>query len=138
MNIRKKALFLADCLSHMPDQPEHVQSFVDTVISGLNRIASGGEWSMDEAWAACAWVGAASKAASYAARAARTSARAADWETSAALADYEASRAASYAARAARTADYEAYRAADYAASAHPDPTAERARQKVKREELGL
>jgi len=122
MTKEKTAEFLADCLEHMPDQPEHLQRVVETVLCGLIHIANGQEWPENEAWAA--------------AYAARTAARA-------------AARAAAYwaAAWAARTAADEAWaadatywadRVADYAARAHPDPDAERARQKARRKELGI
>jgi len=121
MNREKTAEFMVDCLAHMPDQQEEVQSVVDTAIAGLKRIANGGEWPADEAWAA-------ERAAGMAA------ARTAEW-----AAEWAAARTAEWAAYwaaycSAETAD----RAADYAARAHPDPDAERARQKAKREELGL
>ena len=73
MNMGKMAAFLADCLSYMPKRPEQVRRAVDTVIAGLNRIANGGEWPRDEAYAAMAaadaayWAGWATDAASDAA-----------------------------------------------------------------------
>lgn len=83
MNREKTAEFLADCLAQMPDQPEHVQRVVDTVIAGLTRIASGQAWPDGEAlkagWAATYW-SAAAMAAWAAVRAAPSEAAwAADW-----------------------------------------------------------
>jgi hypothetical protein len=109
----KTALFLVDCLAHMPPQPDEVK----VVISGLKRIADGGEWPKSDALAAAD--------AAYDA-AARAAADAADWATA-----HAAYWAAAYAARA---ADWAAYAAA----RAHPDPNAERARQATVRKELGL
>ena len=116
MTKEKTAEFLVDCLSNMPDQPEQVQRVVDMGIAGLKRIAQGGEWSRDEAFAAA-------DAAMYAGWA---SANAADWAVI---------HAAEWAAD---EADWAADWTANYAARAHPDPDKERARQKAKRKELGL
>ena len=115
----KTALFLVDCLAHMPPQPDEVK----VVISGLKRIADGGEWPEGEARAA-------SKAASNAAY----------WAAAnAAYAAYWAADAAAEAADAAAMAAADAARAAaDAAARVHPDPDAERARQAKVREEMGL
>jgi hypothetical protein len=120
MNRQKMAAFLADCLGHMPDQPEQLQCVVDTVIAVLTRIANGGEWSEGEARAvtwATDWA-AANRAATWAA-----AIRAVTWAT-----DWAAARAAWAAAA----------RAAYWAAEAHPDPAKERARQAKVREDLGL
>ena len=121
MNIRKEALFLADCLGHMPKQTGEIKVAVDTVIAGLKRIAEGGEWPENAAWAAVD--------AAWAADEAEWSA---DWVAAWAAADagYWAADTAYFA----ETAD----RAADYAARAHPDPDAERARQAKVRDKLGL
>ena len=117
MSQAKTAEFLADCLSHMPDQPEQLQCVVDTAIAGLKRIADGQDWPEGEAWAT-AW--AANRAAN----------RAVTW-----AAAWAAMAAANWAA-----ADWAAWaaRAADWAARAHPDPDAERERQKAVRKELGV
>lgn len=119
MNREKTALFLVDCLAHMPSQPEQLQCVVDTAIAGLKRIADGQDWPEDEA-RATAWaaVRAANRAAAWAA-----ANRAVTWAT-----DWAAARAASAAAN----------RAAEAAAGAHPDPDEERARQAKVREDLGL
>ena len=125
MNIRKEALFLADCLGHMPKQTGEIKVAVDTVIAGLKRIAEGGEWPEDEAREAAG--------AAWAAGEAAGAAWAAYWAAAWAAAD-----AAYWAASAASDAAGWAARAADWAAEAHLDPDAERARQAAKREELGL
>ena len=127
----KTALFLVDCLAHMPSQPEQLQCVVDTAIAGLKRIADGQDWPEDEA-RATAWaaVRAANRAATWAA-ANRAAACAVTW-----AADGAADRAASRAA-----ADWAAWTAAYtgvWAARAHPDPAKERARQAQKRKDLGL
>lgn len=106
------AAFLADCLAHMPEQPDQVQRAVDIAIDGLKRISNGGKWPDDEALAA-----------DWAARSAARSAE--DW----------AAWAASWAAA---DAAYAATRAPYWAAHAHPDPDAERERQATVREKLGL
>ena len=129
MNRAKTAEFLADCLRHIPTQPDEVK----VVIGGLTRIANGGEWPEDEAKAAA---DAAANAAYWAA------ARAADW---AAAAAYAASRAAFWAestspspTKTAFWATNSAANTAVWAAEAHPDPAKERARQAKVREKLGL
>lgn len=148
MSKEKTALFLADCLSNMPDQPEQFQSVVNTAIAGLTRIADGSEWPRDEVRAvvdaarAAAWA-AAEAAADAAVYAARAAAMAAAWDAT----YWSAADAAAWA----RAADNPlvctvklssesaiADRMADWAALAHPDPAAERARQAAKRKELGL
>ena len=117
MSRQTTAEFLADCLSHMPDQPEQLQRAVDTVIAGLTRIANGQEWPEEQARAAsrAAWT-----AARAAARAATSSKLDAAW-----------SKLHAAAALSARWA-------AAWAAEAHPDPDKKRARQAQKRKELGL
>ena len=124
MNREKTALLLADCLAHMPQQPDEVK----VVIAGLKRIAQGGEWPEDEARAtADATADAAADAADAAYWAAWAAADAAKW----------AAWAAADAARAARTADWADW-AADWAARAHPNPDKERARQAKVRKEMKL
>ena len=141
MSMEKTAAFLADCLGHMPWQPEQVQSVVDTAIAGLKRIANGQEWPKSDARAA-GWAAAdaAADAADWAAY--DPAADAADWAANRAAYDpaYDAAaRAASAAAYwAAWAAADAAADAADWAALVHPDPAKERARQAKVREKLGL
>jgi hypothetical protein len=146
MNIRKEALFLADCLGHMPKQTGEIKVAVDTVIAGLKRIAEGGEWPEDEAReaAGAAWAAGEAAGAAWAAGEAAGAAWAAYWAAAWAAGDAawaaadEAEWSAGDAAWAASDAAGWAARAADWAAEAHLDPDAERARQAAKREELGL
>jgi len=133
MTRQKTAEFLADCLAHMPEQTGKIKAVVNTAIAGLTRIAEGGEWPENAAWAAgdAAW--AAADAAEWSAA----------WDAKA----WAAARAADCAAAsAAKSADWAAAKAAadvaewaaQWATKAHPDPDAELARQAEKREELGL
>ncbi len=140
MSMEKTAEFLADCLSHMPPQPEQLQRAVDTVIAGLTRIANGGEWPEEQARAASRAAWAAARAAAWAAAsskldaawaAARAAVRAAAWAAASSKLDAAWSKLHAAAALSARWA-------AAWAAAAHPDPDAERARQAKVREKLGL
>ena len=117
MRREKTAKFLADCLSNMPKQTGEIKAVVDAVIAGLTRIANGQEWPEDEALSAywAAWdleVAGAGAAAWAMVNAAAWTAWADDWAAAA--------------------------KAPDWAARAHPDPNAERARQAIVREKLGL
>jgi len=132
MTRQKTAEFLADCLAHMPEQTGKIKAVVNTAIAGLTRIADGGEWPENEALAAADAAWAAADAAEWPAWDAKAwaAARAAYWAAASAAksADWAAANAA------ADVAEW----AAQWASKAHPDPDAERARQKAKREELGL
>ena len=97
--------FLADTLRAMPPQDGAVKQAVDDVISGLDRLAAGGEWLTAEAaaWAAeeaagdekAAWAAwAAAEAARMAAEAAARAAEAAKAARMARMAAAEAARAA--------------------------------------------
>ncbi len=115
MSKQKTAEFLVDCLENIPPQRGEVKAVVNTAIAGLTRIAEGGEWPEDEALDAV-------EAAYWTEY----------WDADAANAAYWAANWAAYWAAA------EADWAADWAARAHPDPDAERARQAIVREQLGL
>lgn len=128
MTKEKTALFLADCLSHMPEQPQLVKCAVNTVIAGLTRITNGQEWPRDEARAA----------AREAVRASHWAARETHWGARAAVSHWAAYPAARAAVSAARVGDWDVAWVAALAVRAHPDPDAERARQKAKKEELGI
>ena len=119
MSRPKEAKFLADCLGHMPSQPDEVK----VVIGGLTRIADGGEWPEDEAMAAADATDAAVQAAYWAAY----------W-----AAGWAADAATDEARMAADAGELAAYWVAYWAARAHPDPDAERARQAKARDKLGL
>ena len=130
MSKKKTAKFLADCLAHMPDQPEQVQRVVNTTVAGLKLIADGGEWPENEALAACADAWDSTCAAARAVRAATWAARA-EARAATSVARAAAKSAAEWAARATTWA-------AVWAAVSHPDPAKERARQAKVRKELGL
>ena len=107
--------FLADTLRAMPPQDGAVKQAVDDVISGLDRLAAGGEWltaarakadaAAEAAWAA-AWAANAAKAAeaAWAAAWAAEAARAAE-AANAAEAAWAAGLAAGLAAWAAKAAE---------------------------------
>ena len=97
--------FLASELRALPEFDAATQSVIDPVIAGMDLLASGGEWSRDDAYAAA---DAAADAAAYAAAYA-----AADAPHAAASAAYAAADSAAYAA--ADSAAYAAHAAADSA-----------------------
>lgn len=116
--------FLASELRALPKVDDDTQSAIDTVIKGMDVLASGGEWSRDAAADAAAY------AAASAADAAASAADAADAAASAASAAYAAD-AAAYAADAATyaaDATYAAAHAARAARAAHTARTARAAR----------
>ena len=99
--------FLASELRALPEADADTQSVIDTVIAGMDLLASGGEWSRDAAAYAA-------RAAAYAAADAASAARAAD----AAYAAAYAAAGAAYAARAAACAAADAASAASAARAA--------------------
>ena len=110
--------FLASELRCLPEVDDGTQSVINTVIEGMDLLASGGEWSRDAVRAAARTTARAADAAdaAYAARAARA-ARAAHTTARAAYAAADAAAYAARTARAAADADADAAYAAAYATS---------------------
>ena len=85
--------FLASELRCLPEVDDGTQSVINTVIEGMDLLASGGEWSRDAVRAAARTTARAAYAAAYATAAAATDAAYADAAYAAAYATSDAARA---------------------------------------------